>query len=252
MSNTTNALTNKKTLKISAISFGNKYAVETLDEMKKLSNFDMETVAYKNSIRGISEATIGKLDSDLLYVVIEAQELTGRTLNVVERIIAKSGALAIGICIGENISTKDIYKFETLTKAFYFPKSPRIHKYIALITNMINGAVHPETLIGFDLGNLNSCLKGKRNRAWFGKAYGKQKGKDLADHFIKSDWYEDVPRYSCDSVVVVISGDISLTDASDVFSTISEKLTDEAYSLISVSYDDEAFEEMSMMVIDSR
>lgn len=235
---------------IAAIAFGSKYAKGTIEEMRRIGCYVKETVLLGNS-SSIEELIVDVLRSDLLYIVIDSDEMTTRNLKIVERIISYSKALAVGICIGE-VSSKDTHKFETLTKAFYFPVEDRIEKYIALIVNMIDKALQPEALVRIDLSDLRMCLKGKTNRVWFGKAYGKEKGYDIANRFKKSDWYKNMLFYSCDAVLVILAGDISLLDANDTLVSISGILTRDALSLISVSYDGDVYEEMSMMVIDSK
>lgn len=194
---------------------------------------------------------IDSLKGDLLYVVIDAEEMSIENLDMIERIITKSGALALGICIGD-ISLKNLCKFETITKAFYFEATDRVQKYVALIASMINRALQPESLVGIDLSDLRMCLMGTRNSVWFGKAYGKEKGSDIAYHFRKSDWYKNEPCYGHEAMLVIISGDISLYDANEAFSPISDMIKSDAMSLISICFDKDAYEEMSMIVIDSK
>lgn len=165
---------------------------------------------------------IDTLKADLLYVVIDADEMNIDNLDTIDRIITKCGAMAIGICIGD-ISCRYLFKFETITKAFYFEATDRIQKYVALITTMINRALQPDSLVGIDLSDLRMCLTGTKNRVWFGKSYGKEKG-----------------------------GDISLYDANEAFSAISYMLKNDVLLLVSVCFDKDAYEEMSMIVIDSK
>lgn len=244
-------LLNRSSPRIAAIAFGDKFAEGTIEEIARTSCVAVEPVLHSNASRQIDKMIIDTLKADLLYVVIDAEEMNIENLEMINQIITKCGALAIGICIGD-ISSRDLYKFETITKAFYFETADRVQKYVALIVDMINKALQPESLVGIDLSDLRMCLMGTRNSVWFGKSYGKEKGSDIAYHFKKSDWYKNEPCYGREAMLVIISGDISLYDANEAFSAISDMLKNDVLLLVSVCFEKDAYEEMSMMVIDSK
>lgn len=244
-------LLNRSSPRIAAIAFGDKFAEGTIEEIARTSCVVVEPVLHSNASRRIDEMMIDTLKADLLYVVIDADEMNIDNLDTIDRIITKCGAMAIGICIGD-ISCRYLFKFETITKAFYFEATDRIQKYVALITTMINRALQPDSLVGIDLSDLRMCFTGTKNRVWFGKSYGKEKGGDIAYQFKKSDWYKNESCYSCKAMLVIIAGDISLYDANEAFSAISYMLKNDVLLLVSVCFDKDAYEEMSMIVIDSK
>lgn len=237
--------------KIAGVAFGENYAKRAVEEMEKLSTLTIEPALLGGASIFAAGLQEDVLDCDLIYVVMEGSEVSLENLGLVEQIINRSRALATGICIGEIPTQKSADKFETITKAFYFREENGIHKYIALLANMIGKAIQPDTLVGIDLIDLQQCLRGNRNYVWIWKSYGKDKGSDIANHFMKSDQYKKIQEDSCKAILVIITGDISLYDANEAFSPISDKVTNNSHSLLAVAYDETVYEEMSMLVIDS-
>lgn len=235
------------------ITIGNRYAKHMTEVMSDRGISD-KNFTY-GEVSAMEEMQIENMsDQDLLYVVVEGADITLEKILFIEKISCICKAFVIGVCIGAFPSSEYEYehRFESATKAFYFPARKRIHNKIAIFAQMLQKALMPGNNMGFDINGLRACMNGKTNSLWYGKSFGKRKGHDMAYHFLTSDWYSSIPFHGGGNMVVIVNGDTTVYDVDNAVCLINRLMSAGSQMIISVVYDETMFDEMGMLVIGSQ
>lgn len=212
----------------------------TLDGLERVNEF------FYESIELWSEQD-KKTETDIVLMVIDAREISSENFRNINSLTKASTLILFSIGKYENPDIK--LKLMNQTRCFFFKEKDGIEKYIASIIQDFLKALSGEAIVSMDLADVQAIISKPNNIIWYGRSFGKNKGAIIAKQLLSCKWLLNIMNSNHPNFLVIASGDLSLEDCSQAITPISAG--DEGASIMSIRYEGEPYEEMTLLLMGS-